>query len=98
VAGFCLASSEEALGYVVTMDVLAQYRRHGVASALLEAVEQRLAASHVAEMWLETATDNDAAIAFWQRHGYRKQGIRRDYYPGGRDAFTMRKSLARSAT
>jgi len=91
--GFCLAASEDAQGYVITMDVLGEYRRHGIASALLEAVEQRLAARDVTEVWLETATDNDAAIAFWQRHGYRKQGVRKNYYPGKRDAFTMRKSI-----
>jgi len=97
VVGFCLAASEEALGYVITMDVLGEYRRHGIASALLEAVEQRLAARHVTEVWLETATDNDAAIAFWQRHGYRKHGVREGYYPRGRDAFTMRKSIVTPA-
>ncbi len=91
--GFCLAASEEALGYVITMDVLGEYRRHGIASALLEAVEQRLAARDVTEVWLETATDNDAAITFWQRHGYRKQGVRKNYYPGKQDAFTMRKAI-----
>ena len=91
--GFCLAAREAVLGYVITMDVLAEYRRHGIASALLESVEQRLAARNVTEVWLETATDNDAAIAFWQRHGYRKQGVRKNYYPGERDAFTMRKSI-----
>jgi ribosomal-protein-alanine N-acetyltransferase len=91
--GFCLAASEDAQGYVITMDVLDEYRRHGIASALLEEVEQRLAARDVTEVWLETATDNDTAIAFWQRHGYRKQGVRKNYYPGKRDAFTMRKSI-----
>ncbi len=96
-AGFCLAAGEGGLGYVITMDVLEAYRRHGIASGLLEAVEERLASRKVREVWLETATDNDAAIAFWQRHGYRKHGIRKNYYPGGRDAHTMRKSLVKSA-
>ncbi|MGD0965369.1 MAG: GNAT family N-acetyltransferase [Candidatus Acidiferrales bacterium] len=97
VVGFCLAAGEEGLGYVITMDVLAAYRRRGIASALLESVEQRLAARQVSVVWLETATDNDAAIAFWQRHGYRKHGVRKDYYPGGRDAYTMRKSIVQPA-
>ena len=97
VVGFCLAASEESLGYVITMDVLKDYRRHGIASALLEAVERRLAARQVQEVWLETATDNDAAIAFWRRHGYRKRGVRKGYYPGGRDAYTMRKTIGNPA-
>jgi ribosomal-protein-alanine acetyltransferase len=91
--GFCLAASEETLGYIITMDVLKEYRRHGIASALLDSVERRLAARQVAEVWLETATDNDAAIAFWRKHGFRKHGVRKGYYPRGRDAFTMRKPI-----
>jgi ribosomal-protein-alanine N-acetyltransferase len=56
-----------------------------------------MAAKKVTEVWLETATDNEAAIAFWQKHGYRKQGVRKGYYPDGRDAFTMRKLLLDAA-
>lgn len=92
-AGFCLAAHEEGIGYLVTMDVLPEYRRRGMASALLRETESRLGASQVIEVWLETATDNEPAIAFWQKHGYRKQGVRKGYYPGGRDAYTMRKVL-----
>ena len=45
-----------------------------IGSRLLEAVESRLAKSGVSEVGLETATDNDSAIAFWQKHGYRNRG------------------------
>jgi ribosomal-protein-alanine N-acetyltransferase len=93
IAGFCLAAYEKPLGYVITMDVAPRYRRQGVAQALLEEIEQRLAVQNVREVWLETATDNEPAIAFWQKHGYRKGGVRKGYYPGGRDAYTMRKAL-----
>ena len=75
------------------MDVLAAYRRHRVGSALLTEAERRLAENGVLQVGLETATDNDSAIAFWQKHGYRKVGVRKHYYPGGRDAFSMRKSI-----
>jgi ribosomal protein S18 acetylase RimI-like enzyme len=64
-----------------------------VGTALLAEVERRLAAHGVEEIGLETATDNDSAIAFWQRHGYRTRGVLKGYYPGGRDAFSMTKVL-----
>ena len=80
-------------GYIITMDVLAAHRRQGVATALLAEAERRLAENGVSEVGLETATDNDSAIAFWQKHGYRKLGVRKHYYPGGRDAFSMSKPL-----
>jgi ribosomal protein S18 acetylase RimI-like enzyme len=91
--GFCITAREKGLGYVITMDVLAEHRRRGIGSALLHEAEQRLASHGVLQIALETATGNDAAIAFWQRHGYRNVGLRKGYYPGGRDALAMLKQL-----
>jgi ribosomal-protein-alanine N-acetyltransferase len=93
IIGFCITARLRAEGYIITMDVLAAHRRQGVAAALLAEAERRLAENGVSEVGLETATDNDSAIAFWQKHGYRKCGIRKHYYPGGRDAFSMSKTL-----
>jgi ribosomal protein S18 acetylase RimI-like enzyme len=47
----------------------------------------------VREVGLETATDNESVVAFWQKHGYRTRGVRKRYYPGGRDAYAMTKTL-----
>jgi len=91
--GFCLTAHREGRRHIITIDVLESYRRHKVGSRLLEAVEQRLATSGVREVILETATENHSAIAFWTKHGYRKRGIWKGYYPGGRDAYAMIKSL-----
>jgi ribosomal-protein-alanine N-acetyltransferase len=92
-AGFIITAHEDEWGYVVTIDVMEAYRRYGVGTKLLSAVEEKLAASGVREMALETATDNASAIAFWQKHGYRTRGVRKGYYPGGRDAYSMTKLL-----
>ena len=92
-AGFCLTAHQQARGYIITIDVLGKFRRRGVGTALLAEVERRLAAHGVEEIGLETATDNDSGIAFWQRHGYRTRGVWKGYYPGGRDAFSMTKVL-----
>ncbi|HXJ16262.1 MAG TPA: N-acetyltransferase [Candidatus Polarisedimenticolia bacterium] len=94
IIGFCLTAHERNSGYIITMDVLAEHRRKGVGTMLLTAAERQLAASGVRAIALETATDNSSAIAFWQKHGYRKCGVKKDYYPGGRDAFSMSKPLA----
>jgi [ribosomal protein S18]-alanine N-acetyltransferase len=91
--GFCLTAHKDSWGYVVTMDVLNEYRRHGAGSMLLTEAERRLVAAGVRQIGLETATDNVPAIAFWQKHGYGKSGVRKNYYPGGRDAYTMAKRL-----
>jgi [ribosomal protein S18]-alanine N-acetyltransferase len=93
VAAFVVAAHENGLGYIVTLDVLEAYRRQGVAATLLTAAERRLADDGVRAVELETATDNAPAIAFWQKHGYRTCGIRKEYYPDGRDAYSMIKPL-----
>ena len=97
IAGFCLSAHLDARGYIITIDVLEEFRRHGVGSLLLAEIERRLATHAVKEIGLETATDNDSAIAFWQKHGYRTRGVWKAYYPGPRDAFSMTKTIAQSA-
>jgi ribosomal protein S18 acetylase RimI-like enzyme len=97
IIGFCLSAHAGTRGHIITIDVLEEHRRHGLGSELLTEVENRLGAQGVREMSRETATENESAIAFWQKHGYRNQGVIKRYYPGGRDAFAMRKSIAPSA-
>jgi ribosomal protein S18 acetylase RimI-like enzyme len=93
IAGFCISARQRTRGYIVTIDVLKKYRKSGIGSALLREVERRLVANGVHEVGLETATDNESAIAFWNKHGYRTLGVEKGYYPGGRDAFAMTKIL-----
>jgi [ribosomal protein S18]-alanine N-acetyltransferase len=94
IAGFLMTAHEDGIGYVVTIDVLPAYRKQSVGTALLAEGERRLAAIGVRTVELETATDNASAIAFWQKHGYRTQGVVKNYYPNGRDAFSMSKVLS----
>ena len=93
ILGFILTAHKGAHGHVITIDVLAEHRRSGVGTALLAKAEENLAGAGVAEIWLETATNNVAAVAFWQKHGYRTRGRMKHYYPGGIDAFAMSKFL-----
>jgi len=92
--GFILTAHQDDWGYIITIDVLERFRRQSVGSLLLARAEQHLKADGVREIALETASDNASAIAFWHRHGYRTGGIRKRYYPGGRDAYSMAKLLA----
>ena len=93
IAGFCISARQGDRGYIVTLDVLPQFRRLYVGTALLQEIERRLAENGVREAALETATDNEAAVSFWKKHGYRSRGVREGYYPNGRDAFAMTKFL-----
>ncbi|MGH9728357.1 MAG: GNAT family N-acetyltransferase [Candidatus Acidiferrales bacterium] len=94
IAGFILTAQQKLHGHIVTIDVLEAHRREGLGASLLRRAETRLRKHGARTVWLETATDNEAAIAFWQKHGYRTRGRIRNYYPGGLDAFSMSKPLA----
>jgi ribosomal protein S18 acetylase RimI-like enzyme len=91
--GFCISGRSGDRGHIITMDVLEEFRKHGIGSTLLRAIEKRLAAAGVQRIGLETAIDNQVAIGFWQKHGYVSVGIKKGYYPGGRDAFYMTKAV-----
>ena len=93
IAGFILAEHEGERAHLITIDVLASERRRGVGTALLHAIEQAVAARGVRRVTLETATDNEAAIAFWRKHGYRTVGVLRNYYLDRLDAYSMHKPL-----
>jgi [ribosomal protein S18]-alanine N-acetyltransferase len=94
IVAFLVTAHEESVGFIVTIDVLPAYRRQGAAALLLEESERRVSAAGVRTIELETATDNVSAIAFWQKHGYRKRDIQKGYYPDGRDAYSMTKAIA----
>jgi ribosomal protein S18 acetylase RimI-like enzyme len=94
IVGFILTESEWMLGHIITIDVLEKFRRTRVGSTLLHAAEEHFAASGVREVELETATSNHAAIAFWQKHGYRTRGVYKGYYLERVDALAMLKTLA----
>lgn len=93
VLGFIIADAHGEEGYIVTIDVLAAHRRSGVGTDLLQETERRLAKIGVRYIGLQTATNNQAGVAFWQRHGYRSSGVIRGYYLGRIDAYEMLKEL-----
>jgi [ribosomal protein S18]-alanine N-acetyltransferase len=93
ITGFVLSEINGPLAHIITLDVVEAHRRSGVGSMLLEAMEHAIAAQGVRTILLETAVDNEAAIGFWQRHGYRVEGVLKRYYLGRIDACEMRKLL-----
>jgi [ribosomal protein S18]-alanine N-acetyltransferase len=93
IIGFIVGQAAGTRGHIITLDVSEAHRREGVGSALLAEIERRFAERGVREIELETATSNEAGVAFWQGHGYRGVGVLRRYYLGRLDAYHMRKSL-----
>ncbi|MGC2527521.1 MAG: N-acetyltransferase [Candidatus Acidiferrum sp.] len=98
IAGFILTEENPPLAHIITLDVAETHRRHGVGSALLAESERNLALRGVRTILIETAIENEAAVAFWKRHGYRIEAVLKRYYLGRLDAYEMRKQLTASQT
>jgi len=93
IVAFLLTEENPPLGHLMTLDVAEAYRRKRIGSLLLHESENNLRFRGVRTMLLETATTNEAGVAFWQRHGYRIEAVLKNYYPGHLDAYEMRKRL-----
>jgi ribosomal-protein-alanine N-acetyltransferase len=98
VLGFIVAeASRRGVGHIITIDVVQAARRWGVGSRLLGAVEDRLRSAKCHRVSLETAVDNQAALAFYKRHRYDAVKTVLRYYAGGVDALVLQKDLLSQA-
>jgi [ribosomal protein S18]-alanine N-acetyltransferase len=93
IAGFIIAEIERGAGHIITIDVVAGARRHGVGSLLLGGAEQRLRGAGCRLVELETAVDNVSAFSFYKRHGYTVVETLPRYYSNGVDALVLQKPL-----
>lgn len=78
---------------VHTVGVDPAYQRRGIGRHLMDQLTHAVD-EFDAQMFLEVRTDNDPAIALYERFGFEKLAVRKNYYqPSGADAYTMtRKS------
>lgn len=79
-AGFACGQVHESMCYpsapgeLTELYVREEYRRRGVASRLLDALEGEFRGRSIPELLLVTGADNEAARAFYESRGYRTTG------------------------
>ena len=94
ILGFVVVDRDrQGQAHVITIDVLTEARRSGLGSRLMTAVEERLRALGCSVVFLETAVDNAAALAFYKRHGYNVVQTIPRYYLDTIDALVLAKDL-----
>lgn len=79
---------------ILTLAVLPEQRRQGLARTLLAEAIRQCAAHGATTLFLEVATRNAAARALYAGLGFQEVGRRRGYYADGDDALTLRLTLA----
>ena len=89
-----LLAGEELLGYYVAMQgvdevhllnitVSPDYQRQGWGRIMLDALALWSRGLGAQWLWLEVRVSNTRAIAIYEAHGYRRVGLRKNYYPAG---------------
>lgn len=89
-AGFIAGDphTREGIGWIATLGVLPQYRRMGIAAALLDQCEQQL---NLPRLRLSVRRSNEAALALYRKFGYDMVDAWRNYYHSGEDALVLEK-------
>ena len=83
-------------GHITNLAVHPEYRRRGVASALLDALDRLAVERRMAFLTLEVRASNAAARALYAKHGYEVVGCRKNYYEHPReDAVIMTRTFSR---
>jgi ribosomal-protein-alanine N-acetyltransferase len=90
--GQLLLAGDTLLGYFVAMKgvdevhllnftVVPEFQRQGWARVMLDALATWSRGQGAQWLWLEVRESNARAIAVYERHGYRRVGLRKNYYP-----------------
>lgn len=94
IAGFVTFHYQrQGYGHVITIDVHPDARRHRLGTLLLNAVCDRLRKMTAFMVVLEVAVNNHSALAFYDKHGFKRVKVLERYYNREVDAIFMTKRL-----
>jgi len=80
-------------GHVVSIAVMPQSRRKGVAQALITAAIEGLHFYKAKQLYLEVRVTNEAGINLYKKLGFEISRTINGYYSDGEDAYVMTKKL-----
>ena len=81
-------------GYVTNVCTAPEFRRRGVAAALIDETARRAGALGLAFLSLEVRVSNEAAIRLYEGRGSKRAGVRPGYYERpAEDALIMNLSI-----
>lgn len=94
IVGFYIASKVLDLVEIFTIAVDEDFRKRGIGRKLLSHLIENSKASGAREIWLEVSVKNFKAIELYEKFGFEKNGIRKNYYQKlGEDAYNMKRKL-----
>src|SRR5450755_591547 len=94
IAGFAVAQPILKIGRILTLDIVPEARRFGLATRFMQECEKRLRALGCEQAYLETAVNNQPALDLYHNLGYEILRTLPLYYPThALDAYLMGKPL-----
>lgn len=90
VVGFIAGDTRgrDGIGWITTLGVLPEYRRKGIARAMLASCEEQMA---MPRLRLSVRRSNVAAQELYRQAGYTQVDVWRRYYSGGEDGLVLEK-------
>ncbi len=81
-------------GYMTNLAVLPEYRKKGIATALLNKLDAFASENKLSFISLEVRKSNLSAISLYEKFGYKTEGVRKNFYDAPKeDAYIMTKRL-----
>ena len=84
------ARRSEQTGWILTVGVLPAFRRLGLASLLMQACEQHM---QMPQVKLSVRRSNQPAIQLYEKLGYARVDVWKNYYHNGEDGIVMEKKI-----
>lgn len=96
--GFLIASTAADEAEILSLGVSPGYRRKGTAIAMINYLLCHAKTKGAEKFFLEVAADNEAAIDLYGSAGFKRVGLRRNYYKRRGGVFTDALILRRDST
>lgn len=82
-------------GYINNIAVSVSVRRQGIAQRLLNRIERYAIEKELSFISLEVRESNNAAISLYEKSGYKRVGVRRNFYEGPRENAVIMTKIMR---
>ncbi len=89
IGGYVLSGVRARKAELLSLAVHPRYRRRGIATKLLRHTRRLLRSRGIESWWLMVEATNEAAIRFYESHGFLRDGEVKGYYGRGRNAWRM---------
>ena len=83
--GFCIFSFNKKEAEIITMAVMPKYQNQGIGFSILNELNGILLKSNCNKIFLEVASNNLIAVHLYKKAGFKKFGMRKNYYTSSKD-------------